>query len=71
VWSPESCLLFFRLGPLFLLGCGVSGGGSGGTCFGRVVLKSAFRDLVTTFATEEAKVVIHPTLAFLLGQLAT
>jgi hypothetical protein len=27
----------------------------------------AFRDLVTTFATEEAKVVVHLTLAFLLS----
>jgi hypothetical protein len=40
-------------------------------CFGRVVLESAFRDLVTIFATEEAKVVVHLTVAFLLGQLAT
>jgi hypothetical protein len=40
-------------------------------CFGRVVLKLAFGDLVTTFATEEAKVVVHLMLVFLLGQLAT
>jgi hypothetical protein len=36
-------------------------------CFGRVVLDVAIRDLVTAFAAEEAKVVVHPTLAFLLS----
>jgi hypothetical protein len=34
-------------------------------CFGRVVLEVAIRDLVTAFAAEEAKVVVHLTLAFL------
>jgi hypothetical protein len=71
VQSPESCLLFFWLSWLFLLGLGVSRGGGHGTCFGRVVLETAFRDLVTTFATEEAKVVVHLILAFLLSKLAT
>jgi hypothetical protein len=36
-------------------------------CFGRVVLELTFRDLMTAFATEEAKVVVHLTLAFLLS----
>jgi hypothetical protein len=35
--------------------------------FGRVVLEFAIGDLVTTFATEEAKVVVHSMLAFLLS----
>jgi hypothetical protein len=71
MWSPESCLLFFLLGWLFLLGLRVSRGGGHSMGFGRVVLEFAIRDLVTTFATEEAKVVVHLMLAFLLGQLAT
>jgi hypothetical protein len=35
--------------------------------FGRVVLELAFGDFVTAFATEEAKVVVYLTLAFLLS----
>jgi hypothetical protein len=53
--EPRELLTLFQLGQLFLLGCRVGGGGSGSACFGRVILKLAFRDLVTTFATEEAK----------------
>jgi hypothetical protein len=39
--------------------------------FGRVVLETAIGDLVTTFATEEAKVIVYLTLVFLLSQLTT
>jgi hypothetical protein len=65
--EPRELLTLFSAWLAFLLGLRVGRGGGCGAGFGRVVLEFSIRDLVTAFATEKAKVVIHLILAFLLS----